>query len=99
MEITVKKTSVQKQIDGVGAVFNIKEAIVVANGSGMVEIANGSLYRKTDDTYAGSFNYSPGNSSVQVNSIVDIETASQDVADFISEVEKVEVSNPTKINV
>ncbi|MCD8270577.1 MAG: hypothetical protein LUD46_20450 [Parabacteroides sp.] len=99
MEITVKKTSVQKQVDGVGEVFNIRDAYVVANGSGSVENANGSLYRKADDAQVGSFNYNPGNGSVQVNNIADIEAASRDVADFISAVEAAEVSNPTKINI
>lgn len=96
MEITVKKTSVQKQIDGVGSVFSIKDAYVAVS-NGKVENANGSLYRNTDNEYAGSFNYSPGNSSVQVNDIADIAVASQDTADFITAVEAAEVSNPTTI--
>lgn len=93
MNIEVKKTSVQKQIDGVGAVFNIKDAYATVN-NGRVEDANGSLYRKETEEYAGSFNYSPGNSSVQVNAIADIASASRDVADFIAAVEAAEVSNP-----
>lgn len=97
MEIKVKKTSVQKQIDGSGTVFSIKDAYVAVS-NGKVENSNGSLYRKSTEEYAGSFNYSPGNSSVQVNNIVDIATASQDVADFIVAVEASEVSNPTTIS-
>lgn len=96
MEIVVKKTSVQKQIDGVGIVFNIKDAYAAVR-NGKVENANGGLYRNTDNVYAGSFNYSPGNSSVQVNNIADIATASLDVAGFIAAVEAAEVSNPTNI--
>ncbi|WP_293714418.1 hypothetical protein [uncultured Parabacteroides sp.] len=93
MEVEVKRTSVQKQVNGVGAVFNIKDAYVVAGASGSVENANGNLYRKADEVHVGSFNYSPGNSSIQVNDIADIAVASQDVADFIA---AVEVSNPVK---
>lgn len=96
MEITVKKTSVQKQIDGVGSVFNIKDAYTSVS-AGKVENANGSFYRNTDNVYAGSFNYSPGNSSVQVNDIADISAASKDVADFIAAVEAAEASNPTTV--
>lgn len=96
MEITVKKTSVQKQIDGVGSMFSIKDAYVAVS-NGKVENANGSLYRNTDNEYAGSFNYSPGNSSVQVNDIADIAIASQDVADFIAAVENEESINPATV--
>ena len=96
MNIEVKKTSVQKNITGIGESFIIKDAYVVV-GNGKVEQSNGGLYRKDSEEYAGSFNYSPGNSSVQVNNITDIAAASQDVADFIAAVEAAEVSNPTNI--
>lgn len=96
MEITVKKTSVQKQVDGVGIVFNIADAFVTVD-NGKVESANGSLYRHGTGEYAGSFNYSPGNSSVQVNNIADISSASLDAAGFVAAVEAAEVSDPTNV--
>lgn len=97
MNIEVQKTSVQKQITGIGKAFSIKDAYVVVNGFGKVENANGNLYDEATDSYAGSFNYAPASSSVQVNYITDIAAASQDVADFIAAVETAEVSNPTNI--
>lgn len=94
MTINVVKTvSTQKEIEGTGQVFDIKQGMVTLNGEGKVMSATGQLYGKTSNVYVGSYNYDlKGSTSVNIQGLDNLIAASADIEAYISAIETVETN-------